>query len=373
MEIGARLRKRWYLVILAAIIAVLVGATAVVKFGHSGLKVKRSVYRVGIGQLLVDTNPSTLTNITSGAGSLGGRAALIAQFSTGPQVANEVAKLAGVSTSSLTLQAQTTSATKTGGSASKSLAKVGKGTESVLLRTAGQSQTITITSQAHTDALAKSLVSATMRAMIQSLRRLQNSQPFNHQTAVTTSTSTTSTSTTTTPPASGATGKTGAKTGKGSAATNTSNQAAARAAQRQKALASQKARQIQQSKLVLRRLGSVRVTKVVIGASKSKAIGYAVGAFIVLLLLILGLDGLLRGSGGARKPSVPPEPLVSERVAPVPISPDHASPELASPEHVAPGGISPNGEDTRPFRTVADEPPQTPAAETPAPEPSARD
>ncbi len=109
MEIGARLRKRWYLVILAAIIALLVGATAVAKIGHKGLKVNRSVYRVGIGQLLVDTNPSTLTNITAGSGALGGRGALIAQYSTRPQVVDQIAKLAGVSPASLTLQAQTTS------------------------------------------------------------------------------------------------------------------------------------------------------------------------------------------------------------------------------------------------------------------------
>ena len=388
MEIGARLRKRWYLVILAVIIALLVGATAVVKVGHKGLKVKRSVYRVGVGQLLVDTNPSTLTNITSGAGALGGRAALIAQYSTGPQVVDQVAKIAGVSPSSLTLQAQTTSATKTGGSASKSLASVGKGTESVLLRTAGQSQTITITSQAHTDALAKSLVSATMRAMIHSLRRLQNAQPLNHQTvaSTTSTTTTTTTSSTTTTPASGGTGKAGGKSGKGAAATTTSNQSAARAAQRQKALASQKARQIQQSKLVLRPLGAVRVTKVVVGASKSKAIGYAVGAFIVLLLLILGLDGLLRGSGGSRKEPISPEPGAPEPIAAAPVAPERVAPEHTAPEHAAPEHAAAEhaaaehaaaepGQATveaPAFRPIA-EPGQPSGAEAPTPEPSARD
>jgi len=333
MEIGARLRKRWYLVILAAVIALLVGGATVVKFGHKGVKVNRSVYRVGVGQILVDTNPSTLTNITSGSGALGGRAALIAQYSTGPGVVNLIAKLAGVSPASLTVQAQTTSPTKTGGSASKSLASVGAGTESVLLRTAGQSQTITITSQAHTDALAKTLVSATIRGMTRSLQRLQNSQPYNQLTTVTTTASTTSTSTT-----SAGTGTT--KSGKGSKKPASSNRSA-KAAAHAKALASQKARQIQQSKLVLRPLGAVRVTKVVVSPSKGKAIGFAVGAFIVLLLLILGLDALLRGSGGARR----------------------------TPAPTAPGGLVPAAPDSG----VVDDDPRRAATEEPAPEPSARD
>ena len=198
MEIGSRLRKRWYLVILAAIIALLVGATAVFKISHKGLKVNRTVYRVGIGQLLVDTNPSQLTNITGGAGALGGRAALIAQYSTGPQVVDQIAKLAGVPLASLTVEAQTTSATKTGGSASKNLGTVGAGTETVLLRTSGQAQTITITSQAKKSPLAKSLVTATMRAMTRSLRHLQNSEAFNHPAPVTTSSTTSSSSSSTT-------------------------------------------------------------------------------------------------------------------------------------------------------------------------------
>lgn len=337
MEIGSRLRKRWYLVILAAIIALLVGATAVFKISHKGLKVNRTVYRVGIGQLLVDTNPSQLTNITGGAGALGGRAALIAQYSTGPQVVDQIAKLAGVPLASLTVEAQTTSATKTGGSASKNLGTVGAGTETVLLRTSGQAQTITITSQAKKSPLAKSLVTATMRAMTRSLRHLQNSEAFNHPAPVTTSSSTTTTSTSTTAAAGGK-----AKSGKGTgAAANASAaaRAAARTAAHAQAAASQKARQIQQSKLVLRRLGAVRVTKVVIGASKSKAIGYTIGAFVVLLLLILGLDALLRG----RRTGPTPSPGVS-------------------------GGLTAE----MPVAGPAEERRQLPA-ETPAPEPSARD
>lgn len=343
MEIGARLRKRWYLVILAAIIALLVGATAVVKIGHKGLKVNRSVYRVGVGQILVDTNPSTLTNITGSAGALGGRAALIAQYSTGPGVVNQIARIAGVSPSSLTVQAQTTSATKTGGSASKNLASVGKGTESVLLRTAGQSQTITITSQAHTDALARTLVSAAIKAMTRSLRRLQNSQPFNHLPPASASTTTTSTSTTTTSSGTGTT-----KAGSGSGKSSSSQ--AARNAARQKQLASQKARQIEQSKLVLRRLGAVRVTKVVVSPSKAKAIGYAIGAFIVLLLLILGLDALLRGSGTARR--TPDRPLAGG----------------VGSDATGPGEAIPTVRMPRP-----DEEHLPPTAEEPTPEPSARD
>jgi hypothetical protein len=352
MEIGARLRKRWYLVILAAIIALLVGASSVVKFGHKGLKVNRSVYRVGIGQLLVDTNPSTLTNIVSGSGALGGRAELIAQYSTGPGVVNNIAKLTGVSPNSLTVQAQSASATKTGGSASKSLAHIGKGSESVLLRTAGQSQSITITAQAHTDALAKSLVSATMTSMRRALKRLQNAQPYNHLTSVTTS-STTTTSTTTTPGTGTAKSGKGGKGAKGGGASKSSaNQSAAKAAAKAKQLQSQKARQIQQSKLVLRPLGAIRVTKVVVSPSKGKAIGYAVGAFIVLLLLILGLDAMLRGSGAGR-----PKPL-----APTPGTPIQDGPAQRTIEQPRLPAPDPSDEAETPE-----------ASQAPAPEPSARD
>ncbi len=136
----------------------------------------------------------------------------------------------------------------------------------------------------------------------------------------------------------------------GSSKTST-NQSAAKLAAKAKALASQKARQIQQSKLVLRALGAIRVTKVVVSPSKGKAIGYAVGAFVVLLLLILGLDALLRGSGGSRQAPIPPAPAVPIAEPPVERLDEEAHQPTAEQPSAQPLSAQP----------------------APAPEPSARD
>jgi hypothetical protein len=301
MDVGSRLRRRWYLVILAAIIALVVGATTVLKVGHGHLKVKRSVYRVAIGQVLVDTNPSTLTNTTGASRGLAGRAQLISEYATGPRIVARIASQVGVPVSSLTVQVQSTNSTKTGKASSKDLA-VGSGKDSVLLRSTGEAQTITVTGQSHSDATAKALVTATISSLRRSLRLLQNAQAYNH---VTTPTTTTTSSTTTTTAKST---KPGSKSAAASRAAAAAKRAAAanRAAKAAQAAAAQHARSVDLSKIVLRPLGGVTVSKVVVSAKKSKAVAYVIGAFIVLVLLILLLDNLLTSSARVPATVAPP-------------------------------------------------------------------
>jgi hypothetical protein len=286
MNIGARLRRRWYLVILAAIVGIAAAGASLVKVSSKGIHQTRTVYHVASGELLIDTDPSTLTNLTNSASGLAGRASLIAQYSTGPTVIHQIAQKMGIPTKALTIQAQSTSPTKTGGSSTKNLA-VGKGVYSVDLRAAAKGQTIGISAQAPSKKKAKALVAAAIFAVRRTLTHLQASQPYN-KVSTTTTTSTTTTST------SAATGTAG-KQGGGSQA----QKRAALSQKRQRAAAAQqaqKAQKVQLSKLVLRPLGSIRASTVVSTPKKSKAVEYGLGAFIVLLLLILLLDNVISGA-----------------------------------------------------------------------------
>jgi hypothetical protein len=290
MNIGARLRRRWYLVILAAIVGIAVAGASLVKVSSKGIHQTRTVYHVASGELLIDTDPSTLTNLTNSASGLAGRASLIAQYSTGPTVIHRIAQKMGIPTKALTVQAQSTSPTKTGGSSTKNLA-VGKGVYSVDLRAAAKGQTIGISAQAPSKKKAKALVAAAIFAVRRTLTHLEASQPYNKVSTTTTATSTTTTST------SAATGQAG-KQGGGSQA----QKRAALSQKRQRAAAAQqaqKAQKVQLSKLVLRPLGSIRASTVVSTPKKSKAVEYGLGAFIVLLLLILLLDNVISGARGS--------------------------------------------------------------------------
>ena len=285
MNIGARLRRRWYLVILAAIVGIAVAGASLVKISSKGIHQTRTVYHVASGELLVDTDPSALTNVTKSASGLGGRASLIAVYSTGSNVINQIAHKMGIDAKALTVQAQSTSATKTGGSSTKNVA-VGKGAYSVLLRASSKGQTIGVSAQAHSKNKAKALVAATIFAVRRALTHLQASEPYNKVSTTTTATSTTTT--TNTSATTGATGS-GSPTHKGTA----------QAQKRQRAAAAQQAQQaqkVQLSKVVLRPLGSITAATVVSTPKKSKAVEYGLGAFIVLLLLILLLDNAISGA-----------------------------------------------------------------------------
>lgn len=301
MNLGARLRRRWYLVILAAIVGIAVAGASLVKISHKGIHESRTTYHVATGQILVDTDPSTLTNVTNSAGGLAGRATLIAEYSTGPAVIDQVARKVGLPATSISVQAQSANPTKTGGSASKDLTSGSAKKNSILLRTAGQGQTIGVSAEAHSKKKAKALVAAMITAMEHSLVKLQAAQPFNHAAASTTSSTTASTSTTT--PAG-----TGTATGKGNGSGNGKKAAAALAAKRSRAAAAtaaQKANRIQLSKIVLRPLGAINSYDIVSTPKKSTAAAYGIVAFVVLLLLILLLDNLLVGRRRAPVEAVP--------------------------------------------------------------------
>jgi hypothetical protein len=287
VNIGARLRRRWYLVILAAIIGVAAAGASLVKISSKGVHETRTVYHVSSGELLIDTDPSTLTNVTRSASGLAGRASLIAEYSTGSAVINQIAKKMGIDAKALTVQAQTTTATKTGGSATKNVA-VGRGAFSVLLRASSKGQTIGVSAQAHSKKKAKALVAATISAVRTALTRLQSSQPYNRVSTTTTATSTTTTTT------SLATTGNAAKAGNASPAQKQA--AAKKRKQAAAALQAQKAQKVQLSKIVLRQLGSITAATVVSTPKKSKAVEYGLGAFIVLLLLILLLDNVISGA-----------------------------------------------------------------------------
>lgn len=288
MRVVSRLRARWYLVLIAAILGILVSGVMLLKLGKDGLHEKHQKYFVGTAQLLVDTNPSTLTNVLAAGNSLGGRAALIAQYSTGANVVDRIAKLAGIPVSQLTVQSATTSVSSTGAAKSKTTLAPG-GPNSVVLRTTHASQTIDITTQSSSKAAARNLAAATVSAMKSSLRRLQNSQSYNRPQTSTPTTSTSATSTTST-------------TGKGSGKTKSGgSQAAARRLAASQAAAQQAhARSVSLSKIVLRTLGPISAQKVLVTPKMSKVIGYGLGVFVILVLIILLLDNMLVGRRQAK-------------------------------------------------------------------------
>lgn len=283
MDLGTRLRRRWYLVVLSAIVAIAVAGATLVTFKHGSPHEKRTIYHVAQGQVLVDTDPSTLTNVTATSSGLGDRAELIAEYATGPAIVRKIAARAGVPITQLSVQAETTSPTKTGGSSSKGIT-VGGGPNSVVLQTLGQRPTIQISAQAHTGKAAKVLVNSTISALRRSLLQLQNAQPYNHPSSASAATTTSTTTST------AATAK-GSKRSKNNGAAGANAAAAKRAAAA--AAAAKQSRQVTLSKIVLRPIGGITVGKVVVTPKTSKAIGYGVGAFIILLLLILVLDNLL--------------------------------------------------------------------------------
>jgi len=293
MALLARLRARWYLVIVAAIVGVLVAGGTLYKVNSHGFKRKQHLFFVGSAQILVDSNPSMLTNSGSAKGGLSGRAALIADYATDQSVVRGIARRSKLPEKKLIVQAATAKANATGGSVGKAM-KTGSGKNSVLFRATQQGPTIDITTQSKTLAHARVLAGAAVAALRSSIYRLHNSQLINRQqaaAAASTTTTTTSTTSTTTP----------AKTSKNKSAAVLA-QARARAAARARQQAQQQAaararteRSDETSRIILRQLGSVNTSQVLVSNSKTKAVGYAVVAFIVLVIIILLIDNLLVG------------------------------------------------------------------------------
>jgi hypothetical protein len=309
MAVITRLRARWYLVIVAVVIAALVAGSTLVGVSSKGIHRKRHTYYVGTAEILVDSNPSTLTNTSASGHGLNGKAALIAQYATDPGVVRSIAHDSRVPLSKLTVQAASSRATKTGASAG-SAAKTGKGKLSVLLRATNSTQTINISTQSKKPAQAGRLAHGTVVAVRDAIRRLHNSQPINRVSSAASDGNSTSVTSTTT-----ATTSTTGTTGKKSADTASRNAARAQArAQAQKRAAAQaRARaehNAETSTIVLRQLGAINTSKVVVAPSTSKAVGYGIVVLIVLLVIILVLDNLLgggskgRGRRGDRAPTV---------------------------------------------------------------------
>jgi hypothetical protein len=291
MAVISRLRARWYLV--------LVGGATLVHISKHGVHRKHKVYYVGTGQILVDSNPSTLTNLSSSAHGLNGRASLIAEYATDPSVVKRIAAAAKVPQSKLLVQAATAHATASGASAGKSLG-TGKGHDSVLLRATQSGQTIEISTQAKKPAAAGRLAHATIIAVRAAITRLHNSQPINRVTTPAATATTATTATTSTTATKSASGK---KSNNGSAA-NRQARAAARAQAAKKQQAAAKARAAhaaETSTIVLRQLGSINTAKVVVTPSTKKAVGYGIVAFLVLLVVILLIDNLLEGARRRRQ------------------------------------------------------------------------
>jgi hypothetical protein len=108
--IGARLRARWFLILIAALIAAAVGLTGEYTINSHGVKSKRRPLGVGSAQLLVDSNPSTLATINStnaDAQGLTARAPLYAEYATGTRITEEIARRAGIPPDTLAVEAVT--------------------------------------------------------------------------------------------------------------------------------------------------------------------------------------------------------------------------------------------------------------------------
>lgn len=289
MQVTQRLLARWYLVLLAAIIAVLVGGSTVAHFAHGTLKEKKTKYFVATAQLLVDSNPSTLIDVApqSGQTNLASRAPLIATYANQPSVRDAIAKRVGIDPSKITLLTATSGKTSTANN-SPGKEALGGGSDSVVLHAGGASPTIQISAQAKGLAKARALANATIVAVQHALAQLRATEPI---TSTTSTTTTTSSTRTTTPPAGGKTK--GAKSVK-----HTNSAKTALAAKRAAAAQSKQSKQVRA--IVLRRLGGVNAGVVVATPKKSTAIEIAIGVFIGLLILVLVLDKLLGGRRGTR-------------------------------------------------------------------------
>lgn len=273
MQVTQRLAARWYLVLLAGLIGALVGASTIVHLAHGSLREKRTIYFVGSSEILVDSDPSTLTDVApaSGQTNLAGRAPLIATYANQPSVRDAIARRVGIAPSQITLEVTTGGKT---GSASNSPGKAaigGRGADTIILHAGGASPTIEISTQATGLKKARALAGATIGAIEHALARLRAAQPA--------TTATTTTSTTAIPPSKTSGSK--VKRGKKLAA-------AKRAAATQ---ANQQAKQVRT--IVLRRLGGVNATEVVSRPKKSTAIVVAIATFVGLLIVILLLDNAL--------------------------------------------------------------------------------
>lgn len=279
-----RLIARWYLLLLALVIALLVSAATLFRFEHGHLTRIETHYYVASGQVLVDSAPSVLTTLSplTSSADLAARAPIIAQYCTQTGLLNRIANSAGVKPTSLTLEAAIGSAKASGKGATNfvSHSAAGTGKNLILLRATGVSPQIQVTTQASSEALARRLTFATMTWMQTTLIRLVNSQPASaHALKIGNELPRAATSTTTTTTAA-ATAGTGSRK-KGNAATKTAgggsplNPAAELRA------------------IVLRRLGSVNASKVTETPKKTEPIGFGVGAFVVLVIGILILDNWL--------------------------------------------------------------------------------
>lgn len=267
MGIAARLRARWYLALIAVVVGVLVGVATLYHVGSHGLTEKRSVYHVGTAQLLVDTDPSALTSITGVQVGLAARAPYIAQYATSPSVTAAISQAFG---HPVQIQAAVSSAAQLGVANNTPSTKVitGSGSASVVLKATSSDPAITISTQAGTLHAARALAVATVNSLRGALTSLQKKQAAalaaKHRQALKNRTNGSST----TPATPGTTTSTPLK-------------------------------------IALRTIGAITATNTVSTPKKSHAILYGLGAFIVMLLLILVLDNLLRGVGAGRRAKAP--------------------------------------------------------------------
>lgn len=277
MGVVARLRARWYLVAIAAIVGVLVAGASLFHVGPHGLVQKKTKYDFATTQLLIDSDPSTLTNITalSSSGDLAARAPYIAEYATSPSVARKI-------TAAFGHPARIEAAVKSAGAggATNSPGKnvsIGGGSDTVVLQATSSSPTIQVSAQAGSVALARSLAVATIHGLRRSLVKLQNAQDAVLQaSASTTSTTVTSSSTT---------------HGQGTSSSPTTTKKGA------------------PIKIVLRALGAIDASTVVATPSQSKAILYGIGTFVILLLVILVVDNAMRGASGQARRQSPATPM----------------------------------------------------------------
>ena len=243
-SIGSRLRARWYLVLIAAVVSCAVGLSGEYTVGHSGLKSKDRPQGVGSAQLLVDSKPSTLAtlSLSSDEKALDARAPLYAEYATGTAVKTRIAQLAGVPFDSLTVFALTNQVTPRTSSANPPVPSTG---HFVTLTATAQSAVIRITSVAKKTSVAEKLAAATATALRQSVARLAASEHFTPTTKTKTKTPIV--------------------------------------------------------KIILRPLGAPTGSTVLRGGSAKKSIAYGVVAFIIFLILIVLLDNLLLGRAARRR------------------------------------------------------------------------
>jgi hypothetical protein len=240
--VGARLRARWYLVLIVAIIAVAIGLTGEYTVNRNGVKSKSKPIGVGSAQLLVDSNPSTLATINSlnsDAQGLSARAPLFAEYATGTSIKTRIASLAGVPFDTLSVTAITDQAAPGQPAAAVPAAS---GPHIVTLTATAQSSVIRIATVSKQAAVAEKLAAATSTVLRNSVAKLAASEHIR--------------------PVKG---------------------------------------QAPASKVVLKQLGAPIGGTVIEGGSIKKSVAYGVVSFLLLLLVVLAFDNMLLGRARRKK------------------------------------------------------------------------